>query len=160
VLTNQIVYKLIEEYQEWVEETKRKTDTDKRSEFSFPAKVRILPNCIFRTSKPAIVGVRVLAGRIRIGEHLIGADGRDAGRIKSIHSGEDTLKEAKQGDEVAVGIEGVTAGRQINEEDIIYVDLIESAVKQLATLDITDDEKAVLEETVAIKRKTEPFWGM
>ena len=160
VLTNRVVYKLIEEYVLWEAESKKKTDTDKRSEFSFPAKIRILPNCIFRASKPAIVGVRVLAGRIRIGEYLIGADGRDAGRIKSIHTGEDTLKEAKQGDEVAVGIDGVTAGRQINEEDIIYVDLIASAVKQLAALDITDDEKAVLEETIAIKRKEEPFWGM
>ncbi len=160
VFTNQIVYRLIEEYKEWMDESKKKTDTDKRSEFSFPAKFKILPNCIFRTSKPAIVGVRVLAGRIRIGENLITADGRDAGRIKSIHSGEDTLKEAKQGDEVAVGIEGVTAGRQINEEDIIYVDLIGSAVKELATMDITDDERAALQETISIKRKEEPFWGM
>jgi len=160
VFTNQIVYRLIEEYQEWIDESKKKTDSDKRSEFSFPAKLKILPNCVFRVSKPAIVGVRVLAGRIRIGEHLIGADGRDAGRIKSIHSGEDTLKEAKQGDEVAVGIDGVTAGRQINEEDIIYVDLIGSAVKQLAALDITDDEKAVLQETIEIKRRDDTFWGM
>ena len=160
VFTNQIVYRLIEEYQEWVDESKKKTDSDKRSEFSFPAKFRILPNCIFRASKPAIVGIRVLAGRIRIGERLIGADGRDAGRIKSIHSGEDTLKEAKQGDEVAVGIDGVTAGRQINEDDIIYIDLIGSAVKQLAALDINDDERAVLQETIEIKRKEDPFWGM
>ncbi len=160
VMTNQIVYKLIEEYQEWVEESKRRTDTDKRSEFAFPAKIRILPNCIFRVSKPAIVGVRVLAGRIRIGQSLIGADGRDAGRIRSIRSGEDALKEAKQGDEVAVGIEGVTAGRQINEDDILYVNLIESAVKQLSSLDITEDERMVLEETIEIKRREEPFWGM
>ena len=160
VLTNQIVYKLIEEYQEWVDESKKKTDTDKRSEFSFPAKFKVLPNCIFRTSKPAIVGVRVLAGRIRVGQRLIGADGRDAGKIKSIHTGEDSLKEAKQGEEVAVGIDGVTAGRQICEEDIIYVDLIESAVKQLATLDITEDEKLVLQETIEIKRKETNFWGM
>ena len=160
VFTNQIVYRLIEEYQEWVDESKKKTDTDKRSEFSFPAKFKILPNCIFRASKPAIVGVRVLAGRIKIGERLIGADGRDAGRIKSIHLKEDTLKEAKQGDEVAIGIEGVTAGRQINEEDIIYVDLLESAVKQLAALDINEDERAALEETIRIKRKEDNFWGM
>ncbi|MDR1405020.1 MAG: translation initiation factor IF-2 [Candidatus Methanoplasma sp.] len=160
VLTNQIVYRLIEDYLEWSEESKRKTDSDKRSEFSFPAKFRILPNCIFRISKPAIVGVRVLAGRIRIGEFLIGTDGREAGKIKSIHAGEDTLKEAKQGDEIAVGIEGVTAGRQINEEDIIYVDLIGSAVKQLVAADLTDDERTVLEETIEIKRREEPFWGM
>lgn len=160
VMTNQIVYRLIEDYQEWVEESKRKTDTDKRSEFAFPAKFRILPNCIFRVSKPAIVGVRVLAGRIRIGQPLIGVDGRDAGRIRSIRSGEDPMKEAKQGDEVAVGIEGVTAGRQINEDDILYVDLIGSAVKQLASLDINEDERMALEETIEIKRRDEPFWGM
>ncbi|MDR0309609.1 MAG: translation initiation factor IF-2 [Candidatus Methanoplasma sp.] len=160
VMTNQIVYRLIEEYKEWLEETKKKTDSDKRSEFAFPAKFRILPNCIFRASKPAIVGIRVLAGRIRIGQRLIGSDGKDAGRIKSIHSGEDTLKEAKQGEEVAIGIDGVTAGRQINEDDIIYVDLLESAVKQLAVLDINEDERAALKETVDIKRKGDPFWGM
>jgi len=160
VLTDQIVYKLIEEYLEWEEETKKKTDLDMRTEFSFPAKFKILPNCIFRTSKPAIVGVRVLAGRLRIGQRLICADGKDAGRIKSIHSGEDTLKEAKQGDEVAIGIDGVTAGRQVCEEDIIYVDLIASSIKPLLAMDLTADEKAVLEETVAIKRKEDHFWGM
>ena len=160
VMTNDIVYRLIEDYQLWIDESKRKTDTDKRSEFSFPAKFKILPNCTFRVSKPAIVGVRVLAGRIRVGQLLIGADGKDVGKIKSIHSGEDALKEAKQGEEIAVGIDGVTVGRQINEEDVIYVDLIGSAVKQLAALDLNDDEKMTLEETVAIKRKDEPFWGM
>ena len=160
VMTNDIVYKLIEEYQLWIEESKRKNDTDKRSEFSFPAKFKILPNCIFRASKPAIVGVRVLSGRIRVGQSLLGADGRDIGRIKSIHTGEDALKEAKQGDEIAVGIDGATVGRQIDEEDIIYVDLIGSAIKELSSMDLTEDEKMTLEETIAIKRKEEPFWGM
>lgn len=160
VMTSQIVYQLIEDYVEWIDDSKKQTDTDKRAEFSFPAKFRILPNCIFRASKPAIVGVRVLAGRIRPGENLIGPDGRDCGRIKSIHTGEDTLKEAKQGDEVAVGIEGVTAGRQINEEDVIYVDLIGSSIKPLRELDLNDDEKLAMDETIAIKRKDDPFWGM
>ena len=160
VLTNQIVYQLIDDYVEWVDECKRQTDTDKRSVFSFPAKFMVLPNCIFRASKPAIVGVRVLAGRIRPGETLIGPDGRDLGRIKSIRIGEDVQKEAKQGDEVAVAIDGVTVGRQIDEESIVYVDLIESGYKQLQTLDLTADEKIAMEETVAIKRKEEPFWGM
>lgn len=160
VMTSQIVYQLIEDYVEWIDDSKKQTDTDKRAEFSFPAKFRILPNCIFRASKPAIVGVRVLAGRIRPGENLIGPDGRDCGRIKSIHTGEDALKEAKQGDEVAVGIEGVTAGRQINEDDVIYVDLIGSSIKPLRELDLNDDEKLTLDETISIKRKEDPFWGM
>lgn len=160
VMTNQIVYALIQEYQEWTDESKRKTNSDLRSEVAFPAKFKILPNCVFRVSKPAIVGVRVLAGQIRIGQKLITSDGKDAGKIKSIHTGEDTLKEAKQGDEVAVGIDGVTAGRHINEGDVIYVDLIGSAIKQLSKMDLTEDEKMAMNDVVIIKRKEEPFWGM
>ncbi|MDD3987241.1 MAG: translation initiation factor IF-2 [Candidatus Methanomethylophilaceae archaeon] len=160
VFTNPIVYQLIDEYVLWRDEAKKKAETDKRSEFAFPAKILLLPNCTFRVSKPAIVGVRVIAGKIRIGQKLVTSSGGDAGRIKSIHTGEDTLKEASQGDEVAVGIEGVTAGRQINEGDVLYVDLLESSVKQLPNMDLNSDEKAAMEELIAIKRKEDMFWGM
>ncbi|MDD4222825.1 MAG: translation initiation factor IF-2 [Candidatus Methanomethylophilus sp.] len=160
VFTNPIVYQLIDEYVLWRDETKRKAETDKRSEFAFPAKILLLPNCTFRVSKPAIVGVRVTAGKIRIGQKLVTLTGAEAGKIKSIHTGEDTLKEASQGDEVAVGIEGVTAGRQINEGDVLYVDLLESSVKQLPNMDLNGDEKAAMEELIAIKRKEDMFWGM
>ena len=160
IFTNQIVYQLIDDYIEWVDETKKQTDTDKRSAFSFPAKFTILPNCVFRASKPAIVGVRVLAGRIRPGESLVGTDGRDLGRIKSIRIGEDAQREARQGDEVAVAIEGVTVGRQVDEGDVIYVDLIESGYKQLLNIDLTVDERMAMDETVAIKRLEDKFWGM
>ncbi len=160
VFTNPIVYQLIDEYVLWRDEAKKKAETDKRSEFAFPAKILLLPNCTFRVSKPAIVGVRVIAGKIRIGQKLVTSSGGDAGRIKSIHTGEDTLKEASQGDEVAVGIEGVTAGRQINEGDVLYVDLLESSVKQLPNMDLNSDEKAAMEELIVIKRKQDMFWGM
>ncbi len=160
VFTNPIVYQLIDEYMLWRDEAKRKAETDKRSEFAFPAKILLLPNCTFRVSKPAIVGVRVTAGKIRIGQKLVTLTGAEAGKIKSIHTGEDTLKEASQGDEVAVGIEGVTAGRQINEGDVLYVDLLESSVKQLPNMDLNGDEKAAMEELIAIKRKEDMFWGM
>ena len=160
VMTSQIVYQLIDDYELWVDECKKQTDTDKRALFSFPAKFTILPGCVFRVSKPAIVGVRILAGRIRAGEALIGADGRDLGRIKSIRIGEDPQKEAVQGDEVALAIDGVTVGRQLAEGDVIYVDLIESGFKQLQQLDLTADEKMTMEEVMNIKRKEERFWGM
>ncbi len=112
VFTNDVVYRLIEDYQKWVEEEKRRVDIEKRSEFAFPGKIRLLPNCVFRTSKPAIVGVRVLAGRIRAGQKLLNVQGVDVGIIRSIRSGEEVVKEAIQGQEVAVAIEGPTVGRQ------------------------------------------------
>ncbi len=160
MFSNQVVYRLIEEFQEWTAEQKRLLEAEKRAEFSFPGKFMILPNCVFRVSKPAIVGVRVLAGRIRTGQKVVTADGRDVGRIKSIRSGEDAAKEAKQGEEVAVALDSVTVGRQADVEDVLYVDLREAAAKQLQAMDITEDERMTLEELVRIKRKESPFWGM
>lgn len=160
VFTNPIVYQLIEDYTEWREESKRRTETDKRAEFAFPAKILLLPNCTFRVSKPAIVGVRVLAGKVRPGQKLVTVSGGDAGKIKSIRTGEDVLKEASQGDEIALAIDGVTAGRQINEGDTVYVDLLESSIKELPKMNLNGDETAAMEELLAIKRKEDPFWGM
>jgi len=160
VFTNDVVYRLIEDYQKWVEEEKRKQDLEMRAEFAFPGKIKLLPNCVFRASKPAIVGVRVLGGRIRPGQTLLNNDGVDIGKIRSIRSGEEVVKEAIQGQEVAVAIEGPTVGRQINVEDVLYVDLRETALKEIQKTDLNADDKMVLEETLEVKRKQDKFWGM
>jgi translation initiation factor 5B len=160
VFTNDVVYRLIEEYQEWLDGTKRQTDADKRAEFPFPAKFKIIPNCIFRASKPAIVGIRVLAGRVRANLKVLDENGRQIGKIRSLRDGEDVVKEANQGDEVACALDDVTIGRQAKEDDILYIDILESSVKEFEKLDLTDDERMVLQETIDIKRKEDKFWGM
>jgi len=160
VFLNDVVYRLIEEYDEWRDKERSRIETDKRSQFAFPGKIRILPGCVFRVSKPAIVGVRILSGRIRPGQTLINPDGKDIGRIRSLRSGEEVLKESVMGDEVAVAIEGATVGRQIEVDDILYVDILESRVKELSIFDLNEDERMVLGELMDIKRKTDPFWGM
>ncbi|HHT75549.1 MAG TPA: translation initiation factor IF-2 [Methanomassiliicoccaceae archaeon] len=160
VFASDVVYRLIEDYQAWVAEEKAKMDAEMRSEFAFPGKVKLLPNCVFRASKPAIVGVRVLGGRIRPGQSLLNIEGVEVGKIRSIRSGEEVVKEAIQGQEVAVAIEGPTVGRQINVEDILYVDLRETALKEIQSVDLNPDDRMVLEETIDVKRKQDRFWGM
>ncbi|TFG56567.1 MAG: translation initiation factor IF-2 [Methanomassiliicoccus sp.] len=160
VFINEVVYGLIDDYQRWVGEEKRKAELEKRSLVAFPGKIKILPNCIFRASKPAIVGVRVLAGRIRTGQKLITRDGKDLGRIRSLRTGEDVLREAIAGQEIAVAIEDATVGRQIDVEDILYIDILESEIKNLQDYDLNHDEKEVLEQLLEIKRRGDPFWGM
>lgn len=161
LFSNQVVYRLIEEYQEWVDEAKRAKDADQRMEMPFPAKFMIMPNCVFHATKPAIVGVRVLAGKVRANLRLIKKDGSDAGRVRSLRDGEDVLKDASQGDEVAMAIDGVTVGRQIDVEDVIYVELLESSIKELQrAADLNEDEKMALQEYLEIKRRSDPFWGM
>ncbi|HUV24636.1 MAG TPA: translation initiation factor IF-2 [Methanomassiliicoccales archaeon] len=160
IFLNDVVYRLIEEYEEWRDKERNKIESDKRSQFAFPGKIKILPGCVFRASKPAIVGVRVLAGRIRPGQTLVNREGKDIGRIKSLRSGEDPLREAVMGEEIAVAIEGATVGRQIDVEDILYVVVLESKVRELQAFDLNEDERMILEELIVIKRKVDSFWGM
>ena len=160
LIQGDIVYKLIEDYEEWFAEKKRELEFDSRKEIVYPGKIKLLPDCVFRVSKPAIVGVRVLAGRIRIGQRLIREDGREVGKIKSIRSGNDTKKEAISGAEVAVAIDSATVGRQIDVDMILYVDIPGAHCKKLGKMDLNYDEKEALEQICTIKRKEDKFWGM
>ena len=161
VFTNDIVYALIDDYIEWKDESERTTEADLRTQFSFPAKFTIMPDHIFRLNHPAVVGVRILAGRVRVGETLINREGKDCGVIKSVRADDGTvLPEGKQGDEVSMAIDGVTVGRQINEGDILYVDMIESGYKAVQKTGLTEDEKLTMQEIVNIKRLSDKFWGM
>ncbi len=161
VFQSDIIYKLIEDYEEWVEVTKAAMERDKRGEIVHPGKFQVLGDYIFRISKPAVFGIRVLAGRVRPGQKILRPDGRVVGEIASIRSGEDSLKEAEQGQEVAVAVPAVTVGRQVKAEDILYVEIPEGDAKKLNMLDyLTFDEEQVLDEVCTIKREEAPFWGM
>ena len=59
-----------------------------------------------------------------------------------------------------MAIDGVTVGRQIDVEDVIYVELLESTIKELQKTDLNEDEKMTLQEYLDIKRKQDKFWGM
>lgn len=159
IFENDVMYRLLEEYREWCEERKKELEVDKRLQVVFPGKVMILRDHVFRVSKPAIVGVRILAGRIRPGQGLMRDDGRSVGKIKSIRSGEESLKEALVGTEVAISIDDATVGRQIDVEDVLLVDIPESHAHELANYKLTQDELEVLEQIAVIKRKERPFWG-
>jgi translation initiation factor 5B len=160
IFESSIIYKLIDDYGEWVEMRRLELDSEARLEIVYPGMFKILPECVFRVSKPAIVGVRVLAGRIRPGQAILRDDGRVVGRIKSIQSDNKSLKEAIQGQEVAISVEGVTIGRQLCVEDILYVDIPEGDCKKLNTCELNFDEKEVLDKICQIKRKEDSFWGM
>jgi translation initiation factor 5B len=69
------------------------------------------------------------------------------------------LSEAKQGDELAVAIQGVTIGRGVDEEDVLLVDVPESHIRRLRKLNISSIEEEILSELIAIHRKDDHFWG-
>ena len=153
-----IIYRILEEHEEWVEQRSRELEEASREQVVYPGRILLLPDHTFRVSKPAVVGVRVVAGRIHVGQYLLKEE-RRIGRIKSIRSGEDSMREAMQGEEVAVAIEGVTVGRQIDEGDSLLVDIPESHAKKLGKMELTAAEQDVFDELLAIHRKDDHFWG-
>lgn len=161
LLQNDVIYRIIEDYSTWRDERKRQLEEASRKAIAYPAKLLFLPDYVFRASKPAIFGVRVLAGRIRSGQNVMREDGRSLGRVKSIRSGEKSLEEARQGQEVAIAVDGVTVGRQVKGGDVLYVDLTEEEARTLRKKgELGHDERETLDQLCAIKRKEDPFWGM
>jgi len=161
VFEEDVIYTIMETYDEWIEKKKAELERKRREDYIHPGMIKFLPEYVFRVSHPAIIGVRVLAGRIKDGIKLMREDGKVIGTIKGIQSENKPLEEALQGQEVAISIEGVTVGRQIRGEDILYTSLPESDAKKLKDMDVLNiDEKEVLNKIIEIKRKENKFWGM
>ncbi len=161
VLTSDIIYHLLDEYEAWAKAKAASVEKDRRTTMTFPGKVLLMPDHVFRMSKPAIVGMRVLAGRLRVDQKFLRDDGRVVGQIKSIRKGEESIREALPGDEVAVAIDDVTIGRQMSAGEVFYVDMPEGDAKTLyrtAGL-VNADEKAIIEDVFRVKRKEDRFWG-
>ena len=155
-----IIYHIIDQFEEWKEERKKAIDAATRENLIYPGKLLYLENHTFRNKGPAIVGMRVLGGRVHLGQRLMKVDGTAVGQIRSLRSrSSEELKEAKQGEEVAVAIMGPTVGRHIEELEQFYVDIPESHVPRLAKVELTELEKEILEEIIKLHRKDDHFWG-
>ena len=161
IFDEDVIYTIMEKYDEWIALKKAQLEKERRKDYTHPGMIKFLPEYIFRVSHPAVIGVRVLGGRIKTGLRLMKDDGRVIGSIKGIQSENKPIEEAIQGQEVAISIEGVTVGRQIKGEDILFTDLPASDAKKLREMDVLNpDEKDILNKIFEIKRKTDKFWGM
>lgn len=162
IFRQNIIYQLIDEYVRWM---KNEKETKLRNEFdSFikPAKIVILPGYVFRKAKPAVVGIDITAGCIAPKTKLISKEGKEVGEILQIQNRGESVHSAERGMQVAISIGKVTVGRQINENDVLYVKIPETHAKALMErfLDrLSVEEKETLVEFMNMMRKNSPFWG-
>jgi translation initiation factor 5B len=162
VLSSDIIYHLLDEYEAWTKVRSQDVEKQLRETMTFPGKVLLMPDHVFRTHKPAIVGMRVVAGRLRVDQKFLLSDGRVVGQVKSIRRGEESVKEAVQGEEVAVAIDEVTIGRQMNQGDIVYVDVPEGDARKFLRTPgmLNQDETEAMREIQKIKQRETRFWAM
>ena len=155
-----IIYHILDAYEAWREETAEKMAAELRESLVYPGRLLYLKDHTFRAKGPAIVGMRVLGGRVHIGQRLMKLDGTPVGQIKSLRTrASEDVKEANQGDEVAVAINGPTVGRHIEELDEFYVDVPESHAKRLKKIELNPVEQEILDELIRLHRKENHFWG-
>ena len=155
-----IIYHILDSFEEWREKTKAEIEAEQRESLVYPGRLLYLKDHTFRAKGPAIVGMRVIGGRVHIGQRLMKLDGTSVGQVKSLRTRDsDDVKEARQGEEVAVAIQGPTVGRHIEELDEFYVDVPERHAKRLKKIELTPVEQEILDELIRLHRKDNHFWG-
>ncbi|MBY9001197.1 MAG: translation initiation factor IF-2 [Candidatus Heimdallarchaeota archaeon] len=163
VFFGNVIYNLIDEYERWMLDTIEAVKSDSLKDLLMPGKITVLPHHTFRASKPAIVGIEVLGGRIAPQLMLIREDNKRVGRIHQLQDQQESVQEAKKGKQVAMSMRGPTVGRQIREGDVLYVDVPEKhavlLMKKYREM-ITADDVKILEELAKIKKENiSKFWG-
>lgn len=160
---NNIIYRLLEEYDGWQTEQRAKRREEAFEELVKPAKITLLPDYIFRKSDPAVVGIEVMTGTLRPRVNLVRTDNKRVGLILQIQSEGKTVAEAKEGEQVAISIRGPTVGRQIREGDQLLTNIPESHAKRLQehfSDMLTPSELETLEELINLKRTYQSkFWA-
>lgn len=153
IFSSDVIYKILEDYQEWVKDRKKRGEERLLETVTRPGRVRVLPGYVFRQKRPAVFGVEVISGTVRTLSPLIKreskyTEGNVLGEIREIQSKGENVKEAVSGDKVAISMDNVTMGKEIKEGDVLDVFLSESDFENLGKLSrkLRQDEKEVLGE--------------
>ncbi|MFC7202718.1 translation initiation factor IF-2 [Haloferax namakaokahaiae] len=160
-----VIYQLIDEYEEFVDEMKRAQQETILDNIVRPCRFRILKDHVFRQNNPAVVGVEVMSGTLKNNMNVVKWEGNDAKRVGQLsgiqEQGED-VSSVRAGSRVSVAIDGPTVGRQIGEGDELWIELPEKHAKILEQElrdDIPTDELEALSGYLDKHRRRDPFWG-
>lgn len=161
ILTDEVVYKLIDNLTEWRTQKAAEIEKARLMELAQITKLEILHQYVFRNLNPAIFGVRVLAGKVTTGLPLIDDQGESLARVKSLQLERDSVREATENQEVALALPGVNFERKLKNIKYLYSDLSEKQFKSFKKNKdlLSQSEIKTLQEIAEIKRKKKDDWG-
>lgn len=162
ILTDEVIYKLIENTLEFRAEKRREIEKKRLMGMATLCKLEILHEYVFRNTKPAIFGVRIDGGKLISGISLMDENGEKIGKIKNIQSENRSVQEAAEKMEVAVSVPGVNFERQLKNVKNLYSDISESQFRNFRKNKdlLSASEMKILQEIAEIKRKENAGWGM
>ncbi len=162
IFQSNIIYEIVDEYQDWKQQLQDEKRESALEAISRPAKFRVMGQHVFRSSNPAVVGVKVMDGVLKPGASLMNSKGEVVGRLKAVQKENESVESASKGEEVAVSVADATFGRDFDDGDILYINISRKEYRQLQELEdlLSKDEEAVLEEIVDIKDSRDPHWKL
>jgi len=155
IISSDVIYRLLEQYKEWVEEERVRERAKAAELLPYPCKIMVLPGCIFRHSKPIIFGIKVLEGCLKPGTKIMDEKGKWLGEVKQIQLNREPLDVAEKGQEVAISCQGFSAD-DIEEGQELYTAMTKEDIKQWSQfidLCLSKEERMLLNE---IKRIVYP----
>jgi translation initiation factor 5B len=162
ILEDDVIYKLIENLQEFQEQKQKQIEKEKLMSLASICKLKILHQHVFRNSSPAIFGVSVQGGTLKKRIKIINERDEEIGKIKTLQSKGSTLDKAEPGEEVAISIPNTNFERKIKDSSILYSDISERQFRQFKDNKelLSPKEISVLQEIAQIKRTEKPTWGI
>ncbi len=161
IFSHDIIYKLIEQSSDWLENKQKEIDRQILSEMTMPYKIKILPNCIFRVSGPAVVGVEVKSGNCIPGVSLMTQDGKKVGTIKTIKDKDETLSVLEVGGQAAISMDDVVIGKNAEEGTVFMTFMGEENFRKLKENKnlLSPDERSCLADIAEVMRQENTLWG-
>jgi translation initiation factor 5B len=161
ILGEDVIYKLIDNALAFREERRRQIEKERMMGLSTLCKLRILKQFVFRNSNPAVFGVRVEAGKLVQGLHIMDEKSERIGRIKNIQLESKSIPEASEGMEIAVSVPGINFERVLGDRNFLYSDMTESQFKSFKKNKdlLSGKEISLLQEISEIKKREKPDWG-
>lgn len=122
-----IIYHLFDKFTSYREELKQRKRDENKHIAVFPCKLRVLPQYIFNSRDPIVMGVMVEAGIVKEGTPVCvpSKDFVELGVVSSIEYNHKAVESARKGQEVCVKIEPIPGeapkmfGRHFDEKDFV-----------------------------------------
>lgn len=161
IITDEVVYKLIENLSEFREEKRKEIEKNRLMGLATICKLKILHQYVFRNTKPAIFGVSVEGGKIFSGLKVIDETNEDVGRVKNIQAENKSVNEATERMEVAISMPGVNFEHALGDRKFLYSEISENQFKTFRKNKdlLSSNEIKILQEIAEIKRKKKADWG-
>jgi len=162
ILLDDVVYKLIENLEEYQSLSKQEEERNKLLELGNVCKLEILHDYVFRNSNPAIFGVKVEAGSLKQNTPLIDENNKEIARVKAIQKENKSVEKGEKEDELAISLPGTNFQRQLKESKYLFSDISETKFRKFKDNKslLSQDEIKALQSIAEIKRKHKPTWGI